>query len=284
MARRGVRLAEPWTFALTRDELAGVAAGASMPRLRYDDAPQVWRSLPDTDRGWLLRNEVRQGGLRGWLGLRSPHDGTAGVLLRTTGQPIGLSDLERTVPCHGLLWSENGAPALNTEQRRLAQLAGLKLYQELVRIIDEPPSPESAEAARRYAIRFVWKVWSRTVAAGHAQLQGTALELARRLRVGDPDRPFGTLEQWLLTPPELRPAIEGIDPEIADAPTAPIAPRVLPEVDPRASPTGWWRSWEFRCCRSWWSRTSAGRVATVRSARTRGGTSCGSNPTPGGTG
>ncbi|MBX2802945.1 MAG: hypothetical protein KTR31_35005, partial [Myxococcales bacterium] len=106
VARHGVRLAEPWTFALTRDELAVVqpdpAAGGG-PQLRYDDAPEVWRSLSEAEQGWLVRDEVQQSGLRGWLGLRCPHDGTAGILLRTTGQLIALSDIDHSVPCHGLL-------------------------------------------------------------------------------------------------------------------------------------------------------------------------------------
>ncbi|MEQ1504546.1 MAG: hypothetical protein ABMB14_20070, partial [Myxococcota bacterium] len=235
VARRGVRLAEPWTFALTRDELEAISDGPP-PRLRYDDRPDVWRTMSDTDRGWLVRHEVHQAGLRGWLGLRVPYDGTAGVLLRTTGQLIGLSELERSVPCHGLLWSEDGAPTLNVEQRRLAQLAGLRLYQELVAILDRPPRPEWAEAARSYAIPFVLLVWRRAEV-----LSGTALELARRIELRRPGgssdgSTVGTLDAWLRTPPALRPAADGIDPRELDAaaPPEPTDERPLVRSGPSA--------------------------------------------------
>jgi hypothetical protein len=201
VARRGVRLAEPWTFALSRDELDAVRAGTQRPALRYDDSPSVWPALPETDRGWLLRQEIQHKGLRGWVGLRVPYDATTGVLLRTTGKLIGMSDLERMVPCHGLLWSEDGAPEITAEQRRVAQLAALRLYQELVSHIDEPRTFELGEAARRYAQLFAVRSWQRT-----GQLSGTALELARRIKVGEV-----TLEKWLALPPPERPAAPGLE-------------------------------------------------------------------------
>jgi hypothetical protein len=201
VARRGVRLAEPWTFALSRDELDAVRANTQRPALRYDDSPSVWPAIPETDRGWLLRQEIQHKGLRGWVGLRVPYDATTGVLLRTTGKLIGMSDLERMVPCHGLLWSEDGAPEITAEQRRVAQLAALRLYQELVAHIDEPRTPELGEAARRYGQLFAVRSWQRT-----GQLSGTALELARRVKVGEL-----TLERWLLLPAPERPTAPGLD-------------------------------------------------------------------------
>jgi hypothetical protein len=178
-----------------------VRANTQRPALRYDDSPSVWPAIPETDRGWLLRQEIQHKGLRGWVGLRVPYDATTGVLLRTTGKLIGMSDLERMVPCHGLLWSEDGAPEITAEQRRVAQLAALRLYQELVAHIDEPRTPELGEAARRYGQLFAVRSWQRT-----GQLSGTALELARRVKVGEL-----TLERWLLLPAPERPTAPGLD-------------------------------------------------------------------------
>ena len=203
VARHGVRLDEPWTFALTRDEVAVVEPPDSGPGLRYDDAPEIWRSLSEAEQGWLVRNEVRHGGLRGWLGLRCPHDGTAGILMRTTGQLIALSDLDRSVPCHGLLWPDGGGSDITQEQRRVVQLAALRLYQDLVGILRDRPEPVRMEAACRYATTFVLLAWRRS-----NRLQGTAAELARLVPVVGPDgQPWDTLEAWLRSPAEARPEL-----------------------------------------------------------------------------
>ena len=203
VARNGVRLAEPWTFRLTRNELAVVEADGSRPALRYDDAPEVWRSLSEAEQGWLVRNEVRHAGLRGWLGLRCPHDGTSGILLRTTGQLIGLSEMDRSVPCHGLLWPDDWGSAISQEQRRVVQLAGLRLYQSLLPILRDQPDEVSFDAACRYATTFVLLAWQRT-----QRLTGTAAELARLVPVPSPDgHRWDTLDAWLQTPTERRPEL-----------------------------------------------------------------------------
>lgn len=212
VARHGVRLAEPLTFALSRDELDAVRAGGLTPALRYDDSPSAWPLLPDPERGWLLKQDIEHKGLHGWVGLRMPYDETTGVLLRTTGNLIGLSDLERMVPCHGLLWSSDGAPEITTEQRRVAQLAALRLFQDLIPLIDEPVSPEIGEIARRYARLFAIRSWQRTGSLG-----GTALELARRVILSGQ-----SLDRWLQLPPSDRPAGLGLEIEV---PSAIVAPR-----------------------------------------------------------
>ena len=221
VARHGVRLAEPWTFALTRDEFAVVERGSSAPPLRYDDGPDVWRSLSEAEQGWLVRNEVRQTGLRGWLGLRCPHDGTAGILLRTTGQLIALSEVDRSVPCHGLVWPDDGGSSISPEQRRVVQLAGLRLYQSLIPILREKPDEVQTTAARRYAITFVLLAHRRT-----GELQGTALELARLVPVVDGGgEPWGTLSEWVRTAAGSRPELP---PELVP-PEEPAASRQLPD-------------------------------------------------------
>jgi hypothetical protein len=207
VARHGVRLAEPWTFAVTRDELQAIAPSGLA--LRFADAPDVRRTLPPSEQGWLVREEVTDAGLEGWLGLRSPYDPTAAILIRTTGQLAALSDVERAVPCHGLLWAADGRPSIDLPQRRTAQLAGLRLYQSLARRMAGPLEPAQTDDARRYATAFVLSAWSR--ASG--RLRGTAETLARLVPVRDPSgAPWGTLDVWLATPPSARPELPEVPP------------------------------------------------------------------------
>lgn len=207
--RHGVEVTEPWTFLLTRDELAAVEAPEG-PRLRYDDGPQVWASLARGDDGWLLRQEVRQVGLTGWLGLRLPHDPTSGVLVRTTDRLLALPDLEQRVPCHGLLQPARGTRTLPTAHVRSVRLAALRLYQSLVGLLRDRTDPERHEAARRYAFVYVWRAHQR------GRLGGTARQLATLVDVLDAQgRVWGPLEQWLATPPDRRPAV---DPVLTPAP------------------------------------------------------------------
>lgn len=204
VARHGVEVAEPWTFLLTLDELGAVDPEGQVG-LRYDDAPEVWRDLSDgEDTGWLLRQEVRQGGLEGWLGLRHPYDGTTGILVRTTGRLFGLPEMDRRVPCHGLLRSlgpSSGGAAVSPEQLRLLQLAGLRLYQEVGHLLRSGAlDPERAATAGLYGFAFAKLAWRR------GRLNGTALELARLVRVHDEGGDdWGTVEQWLQASPSARP-------------------------------------------------------------------------------
>jgi len=219
-ARHGVEVAEPWTFLLTRDEL-GVVEGPDGPALRYDDGPAVWQSLAEGDDGWLLRHEVRQPGLNGWLGLRLPHDATSGVLVRTTDRLLALPEIDERVPCHGLLWPDHGSRPLGPEQRRTVRLGALRLYQELVPVLQRRDTPERREAARRYAFVYVWRAHVR------GQMGGTARELAKLVDVFDAQgHVWGPLEQWLETDPERRPPVDASltphPPEGADE--APLAP------------------------------------------------------------
>jgi hypothetical protein len=121
-----------------------------------------------------VREEVTDAGLQGWIGLRAPFDPKAAVLLRTTGQFAALSEVERAVPCHGLLWAADGRPSIDQPQRRAAPLAVLRLYQALARRMEGSLEPMLAEDARRYATAFVELAWRRS-----GRLQGTAAALAR---------------------------------------------------------------------------------------------------------
>jgi hypothetical protein len=125
-------------------------------------------------------------------------------LLRTTGQLVALSDLERAIPCHGLLWTADGRPAIGLEQRRTAQLAGLKLYQSLARLMEGSITEDRIADAARYATTFVLLAFKRS-----GRLQGTAARLARLVDVSDDDGTvWGTLDRWVATPEGARPALK----------------------------------------------------------------------------
>ncbi len=215
VARHGVQVSEPWTFALTADERAVIEADGDRLPLRYDDPPEVWASLAAADTGWLLREQVREGGLTGWLGLRHPYDATSGLLVRATGRLVGIPELDRRIPCHGLLWPEGEARVPTPEQEQILHLAGLRLYQRLVELLGTERDPERLETARRYAMHYA----VRSAATG--ALTGTARELARRVEVRAPDGAvWGTLEAWLGAPAGRRPPLPDDLGALVSAPNA----------------------------------------------------------------
>jgi len=199
-AANGVQVSEPHTFALTLAEYQAISPDHAV-RLRYDDHPDVWRSLQETsDEGWLLRTEITEARLRGWLGLRLPYDATSGILLRTTGQLIGLPELDERIPCHGLLWPMHGGSRLSTDERQLIQLTGLRMYAQLVDTLKQRLPDEVKRSAQLYAWSFCWRAHQR------GRLSGTAMQLARQVEVFGPDgRTWGTLDRWLDTLPARRP-------------------------------------------------------------------------------
>ena len=201
LARTGVEMAEAWTFLLTRDELAIIDPEGTIG-LRFDEPPDVWRSLTDgPDAGWLIRQEVKQAGLSGWLGLRFPYDGTTGILVRTTGRLIAIPQMDQRIPCHGLLWPESSGAEITDEQVRLLQLAGLRLYQEILGRLRTGMSPAEAESARLYGWTFA------KYASRNRRLSGTALDFAKLIEVKDADgQIWGNLEEWLTSPASERPS------------------------------------------------------------------------------
>ncbi len=199
-ASNGVKVVEPKTFCLSFAAYRALAPDGEL-RLRYDDLPEVWHSLGETsDEGWLLRTEVAEGRLRGWLGLRMPYDASCGILLRTTGNLVALPELERSIPCHGLLWPTRGSEAISDAERQFLRFAGLRMYAQLLRMLQGRLDPERARAARLYAWGFCYRAHLR------GPLAGTALQLARRVEVLDENgRVWGTLERWLDTAVAGRP-------------------------------------------------------------------------------
>ena len=221
-AANGVVVAEPHTFSLTLGEYQAIAPNHGV-RLRYDDHPDVWRSLQHTsDEGWLLRTEITEARLRGWLGLRLPYDATCGILLRTTGQLIGLPELDERIPCHGLLWPLRGGSRLSTDERQLIQLTGLRMYAQLVDTLKGRLDADVKRSAQLYAWSFCWRAHQR------GRLSGTALQLARQVEVfGEDGRTWGTLDRWLDTTPARRPP----PPDDVVLPLAPEPEDDLPEED-----------------------------------------------------
>lgn len=219
-AANGVVVAEPTTFCLTYAAYLAVAPKREV-RLRYDDHPDVWRSLAETSgEGWLLRTEIQEPRLKGWLGLRMPYDATCGILFRTTGNLMALPELDERIPAHGLLWPTHGHHLLTEGERQLLQLAGLRMYAQLVDLLKGRLDPERAAAARLYAWVFCFRAHQR------GRLSGTAMQLARQVEVfGEDGRTWGTLDRWLDTPASRRPAPpeEVVLPEPPEEEAAPVA-------------------------------------------------------------
>ncbi len=149
--RFGPAVSEPNTVLLSRDELQTLVEEVHRPRLRYDDAPEVWESLSVRDHpGWLAQHQVRIPGLRGWLGLRRPYDGTTGVFIQAAGIRVALPSVDADVPCHGLLRLVGGGTEPTDGQMDLLVLARQQLYHELAMAMEGDLSAEDREAADRY--------------------------------------------------------------------------------------------------------------------------------------
>lgn len=256
--RHGPRVAEPRTALLTFDELC--ALGDLAPRLRFDDAPSVWRSLvADAPGDWLIRHPVRLPGLEGWLGLRYPFDATSGVLVQGTGAVVAISSMDRRLPCHGLLWLNGGHAAPTRQQLELLGLARQQLYQELAGLLASGSADARQADAQRYATRFA------RVAAADAggRLLGTAAEIARRVSVAWPDgREFGSLSMWFAAPPEARPRLPDLAglPAVVDPVDAPSAPSLTDRIAARLSAALGWDHGAVECGAE---RAGGERVARV---------------------
>ncbi|MEL6341602.1 MAG: hypothetical protein AAFV53_00620 [Myxococcota bacterium] len=128
----GPAVTEPDTVLMTFDQLCIIEQHGVQTRLRFDDAPDVWRSLADaSDPRWLIRQELRAPGIRGWLGLRDPFDGSSGVFVQAIGAVAALPDVTGQAPCHGLLQVSGRTAQLNRAQLELLTLTRKQLYQKL---------------------------------------------------------------------------------------------------------------------------------------------------------
>lgn len=204
-ARHGAALDEEHTALLSLDELHVLEdALEERPRLRFDDAPHVWEALADADPShWLVRTEVRIPGLRGWLGLRLPFDQTSGVFIQGSHSLTALTDLDRHVPVHGLLWPTGSVSRPTRQQRELLELARQQLYQDLATLVGESLDDDRAAAVRRYALAYTAAAWRQHGGA----LLGTAALLADRVSVlADDGAEWGSLRRVLEASPEERPA------------------------------------------------------------------------------
>jgi hypothetical protein len=149
--RGGIAINEPWTFAVTRDELA-VLDPTGQVGLRFDDSPASYQA---DDTNWLVRRQLRAGGLRGWIGLRLPFDPTASVLIQTPRGLEGIDDLDSRVPCHGILHPDTQTDHIDLGVATQVLLVGLEVYQALAHqlrggSLDDARRGEAEHYARRY--------------------------------------------------------------------------------------------------------------------------------------
>ncbi len=137
------------TALLTFDQVRVLQDRGLTLRPRLDDRPELWASLEDPEHGgWLLRQEVRIPGLKGWLGLRMPYDATSGILIQSLGAMVALPARQTAAPCHGLLWLSGGASQPTEVQLELIRLARKQLYQQLSEAV--ALSAEQQQAADHY--------------------------------------------------------------------------------------------------------------------------------------
>ncbi len=203
----GVALREPSTVPMQIDLLRTLEATLGAPlTLRFDDAPEVWESLlaPPEQGGWLLREPLQVPGLRGWLGLRLPYDGTGGVLVRDPdGGWLAMPELDARLPCHGLVWITDSRPVLSASQEELMALCALQMYQRLAEGVRARGFGAHLEDARKYAMRFCWLCAQQ----GRAHLGTVRLLAGAVVLEGEDGRRWGTLDAWLDAPEDSRPAL-----------------------------------------------------------------------------
>jgi len=203
----GIGLREPATLQLSIDPLRALeqTLGKALT-LRFDDEPVVWKSLlaPAEQGGWLLREPLQIPGLRGWLGLRLPYDGTGGVLVcDPDGAWMAMPELDARLPCHGLVWITDSRAILSASQEELMALCALQMYQRLAEGVRARAFGEHIEDARFYAMRFCWLCAQQ----GRAHL-GTVRLLAGAVVLEDADgMRWGTLDTWLDAPEDSRPPL-----------------------------------------------------------------------------
>lgn len=203
----GVALREPSTVPMQIDLLRTLEATLGAPlTLRFDDAPEVWESLlaPPEQGGWLLGEPLQVPGLRGWLGLRLPYDGTGGVLVRDPdGGWLAMPELDARLPCHGLVWITDSRPVLSASQEELMALCALQMYQRLAEGVRARGFGAHLDDARKYAMRFCWLCAQQ----GRAHLGTVRLLAGAVVLEGADGKRWGTLDAWLDAPEGSRPAL-----------------------------------------------------------------------------
>jgi hypothetical protein len=146
-----------------------LADWAALARAEVD-----WRAaLVDPEApGWLAREEVRAGALRGWLGLALPFEDEARVEVRREGRdeaPVALS-----LPCLGVIRA--GAQPLSAGQQARLRLAVARLHRRLADQLERESDPTRRRAGERYLER-----WRRSPAPAPAPTPNPAAELTARL-------------------------------------------------------------------------------------------------------
>ena len=198
-ARHGVAVDEQRTIELGLDELRVLERHlGERLALRFDDPPSVWQSLLEGDHeGWLVREEVRAPGLRGQVGLRFPFDPTSGVFLASLSALVSMPELDRAVPCHGLVLLTGGEARPTAAQARALRLGRVRLYQKLASLLVGDLVAARRRAAERYGGAYV--AWQ----AARGGLEGSVRAMAAAIPVSS----GASLADWLALAEEQRPEL-----------------------------------------------------------------------------
>ena len=189
---------------LTMDEWTLIESKGGRVSLDLDDEPEVWvEEGAFNEENWLLTQRVHAAGLRGWLGLRVPYDGTGGLLIEGLRNVRSCSEIADRIPCHGLIEHLGRAEELTAEQQNLISLAGIQLYQGLLERLAGTMVNEHRVAALKYAKDYVLRTWARE----GALRSSVVMQLANVVDVPVAEERWGSLSQWLQMEPALRPDV-----------------------------------------------------------------------------
>lgn len=201
--------------ALVFDEIRAHLGLESPTPLLLDDDPEVWTAAANPQE-WIARMPVRLAELTGWVGLRYPVDTTTAVVLENPKDTKIIDNALQRTPCHGLL-KKSTSTTLKKAEIQMLNLAGLQLYERVLRVMIEDPDPDRRAAAQHYACGFVARAHLRDAKARH---EGLVAAMARAIVVREKaGTRWGSLWDWYEAKESVRP-----DPPPGASEVAAVAP------------------------------------------------------------